>query len=121
MSSTYRIFCLSHDPALETDVEFQVGGTNNPAASKRAAETPVPGHEHCDLIIAQYSGGLIALSDSTKWHADWVEKDWLRLLYAAHLDLVAHGDAMPGPVVERLSRAWPRERLHRLRDLLDLT
>lgn len=114
MSSTYRIFCLSHDPALETDVEFQVGGTNNPAASKRAAETPVPGHEHCDLIIAQYSGGPIALSGSTKWHADWVEKDWLRLLWAAQ-------DTLPGPVVDRLSRDWPRERLRRLRDVLDLT
>lgn len=113
MSSWYYIYCLSHDPALETGIEWN-SGTDNRAAAQRADSTEVPGHDGCDLVIVQSSGGPCTVSVSTKYHTRWDRVDWLRLLYAAQ-------DAMPGPVVERLSRDWPRERLRRLRDVLDLT
>ncbi len=111
MSSTYRILCLSHDPAIDTGIEWSAG-TDNHAASQRAAETPVPGHESCDLVVGQYSYPLLAVSDSRKPHAQWVTIEWLRLLYAAQ-------GSVSGRAVEVLSRAWPHERLKRLRDELE--
>jgi hypothetical protein len=129
MSSTYRILCLSHDPAIVTEVEWS-GGTNNPAAGKRAAAdvaAGVPGHETCDVLLGQWSGGLCAVAcitvmDSAVYRcchrdAQWVDALWLRLLLLAQ---EAPEDSPQRLLARRAPRCWSPERLHRLRNELSL-
>jgi hypothetical protein len=124
VSSNYRILCLSHDPAIVTEVEWS-GGTNNPAAAERAAAdvaAGLPGHETCDVLLGQWSGGLCAVAcikpyDSAGnrcYHsrAAWVDALWLRLLALAH---AAPEGSPERELAKRAPRCWTPDRLRRLR------
>lgn len=124
MSSTYRILCLSHDPALVTDIEWS-SGTDNVAAVERAARTGVPGHEACDVLIGRWSGSIVefgctkAVKDERHacWHngAYWVDVLWLRLLALARRAPEGSTERM---LAARADRCWSPGRVDRLRHLL---
>ena len=110
MSSVYRLLCLSHNPAIVLDHEYHSGsdGLNRAVAALRA---PVEGHPHCDLAIGRYSYPLVEVGIATTTHrVEWVDADWLRLLWHAHrLDHEGLSAA-----ATRLQRPWTRARLDRL-------
>jgi len=128
VSSTYRIFCLSHDPAVEA-VPLS-DGWNSSAAAEQAAINGVPGHEECDVLILRYSGALVEIGCPNRRqdphgrrhpHAtQWVDAIWLKLLSLAQRApegspqrVLAERAPMPG--------CWWPERLRRLRVELDVT
>lgn len=89
MSSTYRILCLSHDPATEA------GEYSTPEAAEAAIAEGLPGHPDCHLMIGRYSYPLVELGCPPSRHqpaklrcvhgnTKWVDSDWLRLLAAAY-------------------------------------
>jgi hypothetical protein len=49
MSSTYRLLCLSHDPAIEAHPFSD--GWHTRAEAEQAAVDVVPNHEGCDILI----------------------------------------------------------------------
>lgn len=66
MSSTYRILCVSHDPALTTGSDY-----NSPEAAEAAIRLGVNGHPTCDLLIGRYSYPLRAVHryvSTACWH-----------------------------------------------------
>jgi len=125
VSSTYRIFCLSHDPAIDTEplVDRHVC-----AEAEQAAAAGVPGHEECDVLILRYSGALVEIGCPIRtqhggWYhphsVEWVDVIWLKLLMLAQRApegsperQLAERAPMPG--------CWRPERLNRLRLELDL-
>ncbi|HZX38205.1 MAG TPA: hypothetical protein VFF37_07750 [Streptomyces sp.] len=131
MSSTYRILCLSHDPALVEHGEYRT-----PEAAETAIHNGIPEHQSCDLMIGRYSAPLIELgcprsSDQPKalrpgvlrcYHGGtvWTDTEWLVLLAAAYQsddpaiqEAVKHGRGRHG--------CLPWDRLKRLRDELGIT
>lgn len=92
MSSTYRVLCLSHQPALCLDEPTY----SRPEAAETALRNGIEGHAHCDLVIGRYSAALVEIGcpssrdqgirqtgcrhSSTEW-TDW---EWLWLLAAAY-------------------------------------
>lgn len=123
MSSTYRILCLSHDPAITDEAEYS---TSEAAAQRIAAG--VGGHVSCDLAIGRYSYPLVeagcpASRDQPAQlrcgHGStiWVDAHWLRLLAAAHQST---DPAVLAAVTKGGHRCWPPERIQRLRLELDL-
>jgi hypothetical protein len=55
VSSTYRVLCLSHDPAIVAADDFQ-----RPEQAEEAIRDGMTnGHEHCDLMIGRYSYPLV--------------------------------------------------------------
>ncbi|MEU9640937.1 hypothetical protein [Streptomyces sp. NPDC048188] len=123
MSSTYRILCLSHDPAL---VEGEYASSTEAEA---AVATGVEGHRRCDLLIGRYSYPLVEVGcPASKYQAAdllcchgeamWVDAEWLLLLAAAHQS----SDEGVTAAVGRFGRhCWQWERLRRLRDELGFT
>lgn len=119
MSSIYRIICLSHDPAIVTDLEWD-SGVNGLAAAEHAAKA-APGHERCDVLIGRYSYPLVEVGCPCSKHRDvlWVDSGWLRLLALSQ-------DAPKGtPLREAAENApmvwcWSPARLRLLRDELGL-
>jgi hypothetical protein len=130
MSSTYRILCLSHDPALV----IETPDWNRPTPAEEAIRNGVDGHEQCDLMIGRYSYPLVELGcprsadrpDSLRpdvlrcchGSTTWTTKEWLLLLTAAHQS--------PDPAIREAIKAGshhclPWERLRRLRDELGIT
>lgn len=116
MSSTYRVLCLSHDPAIALDIEWAT-----PEAALAALADPGAAAEHpnCDLVVGRWSGALVEVCcPSGRCHLRpiWVDKVWLRLLAVAHdskdVQVLAAADAFP---------CWPATRLARLRSELGLT
>lgn len=124
MSSTYRILCLSHDPAITAGDDY-----NSPEAAAAAIAAGVDEHPHCDLLIGRYSYPLIEVGcpPTTRparpgqrgcyAHAttEWVDVAWLRILAAVHQSGNEETRALAGD--SHLSH-WPWERLRRLRDEL---
>lgn len=89
MSSTYRILCLSHDPATEW------GEYSTPEAAEAAIADGLPEHPHCHLMIGRYSYPLVELGCPPSRHqpaklschhggTEWTDSEWLRLLAAAY-------------------------------------
>lgn len=89
MSSTYRILCLSHDPAT-THGEYRA-----PVDAEAAVAAGLDTHPDCDLVIGRWSGGLIEVGCPASryqpaalpcYHGStiWTDSDWLRLLAAAY-------------------------------------
>lgn len=125
MSSTYRILCLSHDPAIVVDTP----DWNRPEQAEEAIHAVIAGHEGCDLMIGRYSYPLVELGcpptrdQPVKLHCChgstlWTDKDWLLLLAAAYQS------SDPGVLkaVGELRRSClPWERLRRLRVELGVT
>lgn len=132
MSSTYRVLCLSHDPAIECG-EYQ-----RPETAEAAIAEGITDHADCDLVIGRYSYPLVELgcprtarttgqptpprpNGITCCHGStvWVDRDWLWLLAAAYQS--------PDPdmrvAIEKghAQQCLPWERLRRLRNELDFT
>ncbi|MYR36378.1 hypothetical protein GTX14_04845 [Streptomyces sp. SID4944] len=121
MSSTYRVLCLSHDPAIIID-----GDWRRAEGAEEAVAAGVDGHPHCDLIIGRYSYPLVEVgcppsrdhrAKVTCYHNStaWTESEWLRLLAAAYHS----SDEAVRTLAAKTSRCWAGERLHRLRAELD--
>ncbi|MFD3740460.1 hypothetical protein [Streptomyces sp. NPDC058629] len=123
MSSTYRVLCLSHDPAMVIDRDW-----HRPEGAEEAVAAGIDGHPHCDLIIGAFSYPLVRIGCPTTRHqpaklpcchggTSWVDRDWLRVLAA--------GYQTTDPLVEAAVKkahtmCWPWERLLRLREELAL-
>lgn len=121
MSSTYRILCLSHDPAMTAgESDWQSGNGGREAAvecvSNRVAL--MPEHRDCDLLIGRYSYPLVEVGcpPSVGRHRDveWVDVGWLRILarYAELAPAEFLADSLTSAVP---AGCWTPERLHRLR------
>lgn len=121
MSSSYSALCLSHDPGIELPTEY----TGHDAALDEIRQG-VPGHPHCDLVVAAFSGAFYevtcpASKDRTgevscvHAVAEQTEARVLRLLLAAH-----QSDDLSVQAAVRASRfsCWPGDRLRRLRPFL---
>jgi hypothetical protein len=133
VSSTYSIFCLSHDPVIEADDDVPSRDEAITWASEGFGHHPT-----CDLLVARYSGGLIELGcpamgslpgegDKPRlrfhpgWHRDtvWAEAGLLRVA-AAVIETEADGHAdLLTKALKRMPMCWTVERLHRLRYLLE--
>ncbi|MFD7609682.1 hypothetical protein [Streptomyces sp. NPDC059828] len=120
MSSTYRILCLSHDPAVLH------GEYRTPEDATQHITEGVEGHPACDLLIGRYSYPLVEAgcpasrhqpAKLTCRHGDtvWAQSDVLRLLVAAYQ---SHDEIVRAAVKPFEGRCWTQERLHRLRDEL---
>lgn len=122
MSSTYRILCLSHDPAIAT------GEYSSPEAAAAAIVEGVEEHQQCDLLIGRYSYPLVevgcppTLAKRASQHrcylhagTEWVDAAWLRILAAVHQ---SGDDKMRALANDTHLSHWPWERLRRLRDEL---
>lgn len=123
MSSTYRILCLSHDPATTT------GDYRSREAAEAAISHGVDGHPNCDLSIGRYSYPLVEAGCPATKHQPanlrcchggtaWVDADWLRLLAAGYQ---TEDPAVQAAVSELRQHCWSWERLRRLRDELGIT
>lgn len=126
MSSTYRILCLSHDPAVAAGSEWNTAAEAVERASDPGRFGDMAEHVSCDLLVGRYSYPLVEVGCPPReksatgcmhLHAQWVSVEWTRLL-AASLDAEA------GPLraaVEELTqrcRCWSRQRVERLRSEL---
>ncbi len=130
MSSTYRVLCLSHDPAtVAAD-----GDWNRPEQAEEAIAAGVEGHEQCDLLIGRYSYPLVevgcpASKDRRFKHpcvhggTQWVDVAWLALLAVAQQDPSSAEAPSALRVVAREAgaRCWSPERVRRLGPALGVT
>jgi hypothetical protein len=130
VSSTYRVLCLSHDPAIVAADDFQ-----RPEHAEAAIADGVTGHENCDLAIGRYSYPLVELGCPaapgrpkhlrpnmvTCYHGStiWIDRDWLWILAAAYQS----PDPDMRAAIEKghTRQCLPWERLRRLRNELDFT
>lgn len=126
MSSVYRVLCLSHDPAITTEAEY-----NRPEPAIAAIASGVDCHRDCDLLIGRYSYPLIEVGcppttgperagrQSCYAHSvtEWVDVAWLRILAAVHQSGTEDMRTLAG---EAQLAHWSWERLRRLRDELDI-
>lgn len=126
MSSTYRLLCLDHDPAIAVGhAEFTTPGAAL-AAVDQPTEQLAGDHRDCDLVVGRWSGDLVELAcPSHDYHprdAKWVDADWLRLLLAA--GNTAHSKSSWLHValdrLHNVRRCWTFDRLLRLRHQLGL-
>lgn len=129
MSSTYRILCLSHDPAIP----IETPGWNRPTPAEEAIRIGITGHEQCDLMIGRYSYPLVELGcprsadrpDSLRpdvlrcYHGStiWTDTEWLLLLAAAYQST---DPAMREAIKAGSHTCLPWERLRRLRAELSI-
>lgn len=126
MSSIYRVLCLSHDPAITTEAEY-----DRPETAVAAITAGVDGHARCDLLIGRYSYPLIEVGcppitrpERTGQHrcyphavTEWVDMVWLRILAAVHK---SGSEDMRNLAGDAGLACWSRERLRRLRDELGI-
>ncbi|MFJ2707839.1 hypothetical protein ACIO3R_32265 [Streptomyces sp. NPDC087428] len=119
MSSTYRILCMSHDPATAH------GEWNRPEDAEAALAAGIDGHPHCDLLVGRYSYPLVEVgcpptrdqpAKLTCGHnaTIWVDAGWLRLLAVAQQS----SDAAVQAATKGLGLCWPMKRIRRLGDEL---
>ena len=130
MSSTYKILCLSHDPAIVLGwPEFQ-SGQGGHLTSVEAVQRGVEGHPGCDLLVGRYSSPLIEVCCPSPAsgpkpagvrcchsQAQWVDADWLRLAALAYEE---PDGSQFRKAVERVAPCWTKVRLCRLRAELGL-
>lgn len=129
MSSTYGIFCLSHDPAIEA-----AESAPNAVEAVAWAADGFGDHPACDLLVARYSGGLVQIGcpgmgtepgrmrGHPGWHRDtvWAEAGLLRVAAAViETEADGHADVLTASL-GRMPMCWTVERLHRLRHVLDV-
>lgn len=119
MSGSYRILCLSHDPALELDVGNWQSGNDGREAAAHAAANPVDHedleeHAGCDLMVGRYSYPLLELccppGHGHPRDAKWADIQWLRLLWLAQNTNVPEFQRAAAAV----STCWSPQRLNRL-------
>lgn len=130
MSSTYRVLCLSHDPALI----IETADWNRPEHAEGAIRDGITGHTDCDLMIGSYSYPLVELGcprtfdrpeqlrgsvlRCTHGSTQWVDKEWLLLLAAAYQ---SDDPAMRAAIEAGHHGCLPWDRLRRLRVELGIT
>jgi hypothetical protein len=123
VSSTYRILCLSHDPATTTGDEYRT-----PDAAERDIAKGLDDHPNCVLMIGRYSYPLVELGcppsrdqrtklGCTHGGTQWTDKGWLLLLAAAYQ---SDDPAVKQAVTNGRHWCLPQERLNRLRFELGL-
>lgn len=126
MSSTYKLLCLNHDPAIV----IPGPDWNTPEPAIAAALEPamhdwlVEDHGQCDLLVGRYSYPLVEVccpahrKKCSTWHQGpvWIDADWLRLLRAG-MALVEDDAQMKAAVgrVQSHHACWTPARIHRLR------
>lgn len=128
MSSTYRVLCVSHDPAMV--LEFEQDGPDARAAAEARAADPVSyevtrAHAACDLLIGRWSGSLVEVGCPSgrdvvaashypehPHTSRWVEVEWLRLL---HFAMESSSDRRLYDAVTKLPGCWSWTRLSRMR------
>jgi hypothetical protein len=126
MSSTYRLLCLSHDPAIEAHPLSD--GWHTRAEAEQAAVDVVPNHEGCDILIMRYSGDLVEVGCPNRpGHAGsyhphivvWADVTLIRFLALAQR---APEGTPERQLADRppLPGCWKPERLHRIRHELHL-
>lgn len=124
MSSTYYVLCLSHDPAIYLDREHSSAGE---ALTSIAAG--LEAHPDCDLTVLRVSGGPSELACPPSGehrpggcimhnHPVWIDTDVLRCLAAVRRSKLPEINATADAT--RLFRHWTRQRIHRLRHVLDI-
>lgn len=126
MSSTYRVLCLNHDPAIVIDRDWNNGPEALDAACNPDRHEVLEAHVGCDLLVGCWSGSLCEIGCPPKDFSaarcghrreTWIDVEWLRLLAAA---LDADGPALQKAVegVTRPYRCWTRQRVQQLRSVL---
>lgn len=124
MSSTYRILCMSHDPAtLHGDYHSAEDAAADIAAG-------VYGHPHCDLMIGRWSGAFVELGcpgshrprpgQRACWghrSTEWADAAWLRVLALVHQQDSDTARKLTGQTV---LLCWSWDRLRRLLDELGI-
>lgn len=126
MSSTYRLLCVSHDPAIEAHPLSD--GWHSRTDAERAAVDVVADHEHCDILIFRISGALVEVGCPNRpGHAAtchprivvWADVALIRFLALAQRAPVGSPEQQ---LADRapLPGCWRPERLTRIRDFLDL-
>lgn len=124
MSSTYYTLCLSHDPAIS----YRRHRTDAEALAEIAAGA-IEEHPTCDLVVLRVSGGPSELAcppsdqhrpDGCLAHSDpvWIDADVLRCLAAVRRSELPEINATADTT--RLFHHWSRQRIHRLRHVLDI-
>lgn len=120
MSSTYRILCLSHDPAIDVDDSGDGFRSLEDAVSailSRRGSAEI--HQGCDLVVVRWSGSIISAycPQNCPRHAtdDQVDAFWLRLLILTPVEAYDRASA------QWSSRCWTRSRAMRMRYLLGVT
>lgn len=135
MSSTYRILCLSHEPALILSPEWS---TTQRMDAELAAAHPAEGnglgeHTECDLLVGRYSYPLIEVGCPRSnghqsqprgrvpahypYHpsdTEWVGVEWLRVLWLAMQVAKDSADPYDLAVVRKVPGCWTEKRLERL-------
>lgn len=120
MSSTYRVLCLNHDPAIiAADRDW-----NRREMAEAAIQAGIEGHEKCDLLIGRYSYPLVEVGCPPNprrdgglacgWHSstNWIDRDWLKLLWHAQ-----HQEGQPLIAAvghQHEFRCWSPQRLDRI-------
>jgi len=125
MSTSYRILCLSHDPAIILEPNWAGFDQALAAATDPAKHVEIANHAECDLLVGTWRGGLFLITCPPRPHPreDGHHRlpvggdiDWLRLLSAAYQA------ELPDPrltaALKRLPECWSAERVYRLRHLL---
>jgi hypothetical protein len=118
MSSTYRLICMAHDPAIVIDRDHP---TLTDALAALLSDEITEAHPHCLLLIGRWSGGLIEVTCADLRHADHrghrtVDAAFLRVVLAAYqaVESVADPDGLLG-ALNRLPTCWGAERIRPLR------
>lgn len=123
MSSTYRVLCLSHDPATAH------GRHDTAEEALDAIAAGLEQHPDCDLLVGRYAYALVEVAcpaSRDQRHTPrclahggpkWAGSDLLRLLVVVYQspDGVARAAARCNAF-----RCWTERRLHRLRIELDI-
>lgn len=117
MSSSYHVLCLSHDPAIVIDGDWQHPAAAIAAIADRPNSEHLRLHVDCDLLIGRYSYPLIEVGcpphAAHPHEALWVEAAWLRV--AAILCGPPEPAADVTDALARLPRCWTPTRIQRLR------
>lgn len=109
MSSTYRVLCLAHDPAITIDGwESQSPDEVVGLLERRDTAEQLAQHRGCPLAVGRYSYPLIQVYNPKT--RQWADVEVLRLIIAAH-----DADLRPDLLAQLFRRGWDMAFLEPLR------
>lgn len=124
MSSTWRVLCLSHDPATWVTMDGHHRDAEALAAVAEMRDNDNDEHHLCNLLVGAYSyplwhvicpgtpRGVAETHGCRHAHPKGVDVEWLQLLAAAD----QHRGTEPiAAALGKLPSCWSPERVHRLR------